>query len=153
MMRFMPDSTCLGVGSALTVDSVSIEAYNSYTNPLGDIYTQSGQYTYTLGQTGGCPIQVVLNLTIIPDLSFEFPNVITPNSDGTNDVFEIQNLPENTKVLILNRWGNILFSSDNYQNNWDGKDNSGKDLVDGVYFYKYTAQDGKTGHGFVHLVR
>jgi gliding motility-associated-like protein len=153
MMRFMPDSTCLGVGSALTVDSVSIEAYNSYTNPLGDIYTQSGQYTYTLGQTGGCPIQVVLNLTIIPDLSFEFPNVITPNSDGTNDVFEIQNLPENTKVLILNRWGNIVFSSDNYQNNWDGKDNSGKDLVDGVYFYKYTAQDGKTGHGFVHLVR
>jgi gliding motility-associated-like protein len=90
----------------------------------------------------------VLNLTII-----EFPNVITPNSDGTNDVFKIQNLPENTKVLILNRWGNIVFSSDNYQNNWDGKDNSGRALVDGVYFYKYTAQDGKTGHGFVHLVR
>jgi gliding motility-associated-like protein len=153
MMRFMPDPTCLGVGSALTVDSVSIEAYNSYTNPLGDIYTQGGQYTYTLGQTGGCPIQVVLNLTIIPDLSFEFPNVITPNSDGTNDVFEIQNLPENTKVLILNRWGNIVFSSDNYQNNWDGKDNSGRALVDGVYTYKFTTKAGKTGHGFVHLFR
>ena len=91
--------------------------------------------------------------TISQVISFEFPNVITPNSDGTNDVFEIQNLPENTKVLILNRWGNIVFSSDNYQNNWDGKDTSGKDLVDGVYTYKFTTKAGKTGHGFVHLVR
>lgn len=153
MMRFMPDPTCLGVGSALTVDSVSIEAYNSYTNPLGDIYTQGGQYTYTLGKTGGCPIQVVLNLTIIPDLSFESPNIITPNSDVINDLFEIQNLPENTEVIILNRWGNVVFSSANYQNNWDGKDNSGRALVDGVYTYKFTTKAGKTGHGFVHLVR
>ena len=91
--------------------------------------------------------------TISQVISFEFPNVITPNSDGTNDVFEIQNLPENTKVLILNRWGNIVFSSDNYQNNWDGKDNSGRALVDGVYTYKFTTKAGKTGHGFVHLVR
>jgi gliding motility-associated-like protein len=91
--------------------------------------------------------------SLSPNLPFEFPNVITPNSDGTNDVFEIQNLPENTKVLILNRWGNIVFSSDNYQNNWDGKDTSGKELVDGVYTYKFTTKAGKTGHGFVHLVR
>jgi gliding motility-associated-like protein len=95
----------------------------------------------------------VLNLTIIPDLSFEFPNVITPNSDGTNDVFEIQNLPENTEVLILNRWGNIVFSSKNYQNNWNGKDNSGKELLDGVYTFKFITEDGKTEHGFVHLVK
>ena len=91
--------------------------------------------------------------TISQVISFEFPNVITPNSDGTNDIFEIENLPENTEVLILNRWGNIVFSSDNYQNNWDGKDNSGRALVDGVYTYKFTTKAGKTGHGFVHLVR
>jgi gliding motility-associated-like protein len=90
---------------------------------------------------------------IIPILPFEFPNVITPNSDGMNDFFEIENLPENTEIIVLNRWGNIVFSSTNYQNNWDGKDNSGKDLVEGVYTYKFTTEAGKTGHGFVHLVR
>jgi gliding motility-associated-like protein len=84
---------------------------------------------------------------------FEFPNVITPNADGTNDVFEIANLPENTEVIILNRWGNVVFSSANYQNNWDGKDTSGKELVDGVYTYKYITEAGLTGHGFVHLIR
>jgi len=91
--------------------------------------------------------------TIIPILPFEFPNVITPNGDGTNDLFEIQDLPENTEVIILNRWGNVVFSSINYQNNWDGKDALGNELVDGVYTYKYKTKDAKIGHGFVNLVR
>jgi gliding motility-associated-like protein len=86
-------------------------------------------------------------------LNFIFPNVITPNSDGINDLFEIENLPENTEVIILNRWGNVVFSSANYLNNWDGIDTSGKELLEGVYTYKYTTQKGLTGHGFVHLVR
>jgi gliding motility-associated-like protein len=86
-------------------------------------------------------------------IEFTFPNIITPNSDGINDLFEIQNLPENTEVIILNRWGNVVFSSANYQNNWDGIDISGKDLVDGVYTYKFTTEKGTIGHGFVHLIR
>ena len=81
------------------------------------------------------------------------PNVITPNSDGQNDLFEIENLPENTELIILNRWGNVVFSSANYQNNWDGKDNLGRALVDGVYTYKFTTGTGTIGHGFLHLVR
>jgi gliding motility-associated-like protein len=79
--------------------------------------------------------------------------VITPNSDGANDVFTISNLPDYTEIIIFNRWGNVVFSSDNYQNNWDGKDNSGRALMDGVYTYKFTTEVGKTGHGFVHLIR
>ncbi len=86
-------------------------------------------------------------------VNFIIPNVITPNSDATNDRFEIQNLPANTEVIILNRWGNVVFSSANYQNNWDGKDPAGKELLAGVYTYKYKTQKGLTGHGFVHLVR
>lgn len=87
------------------------------------------------------------------NFSLNIPNVISPNNDGTNDLFSIENLPENTEVLILNRWGNIVFSSKNYQNNWNGKDTSGKELVDGVYTYKIKTPSGKIGHGFVHLIR
>ena len=86
-------------------------------------------------------------------VNFNFPNVITPNSDGINDLFEVANLPENTEVLILNRWGNVVFSSTNYQNNWDGKDTMGNELVNGVYTYKFTTETGSIGHGFVHLIR
>jgi gliding motility-associated-like protein len=96
-----------------------------------------------------------LNEINLEDCNFDFtiPNVITPNSDELNDLFEIENLPENTELIILNRWGNIVFSSANYQNNWDGNDTSGKELTGGVYTYKFTTEAGKTGHGFVHLVR
>jgi len=65
----------------------------------------------------------------------------------------VENLPENTEVIILNRWRNVVFSSENYQNNWDGKDKSGKELTDGVYTYKFTSEAGTIVHGFVHLVR
>ena len=91
--------------------------------------------------------------TVTPILPLEFPNVISANDDGINDLFEIQNLTKNTEVIVLNRWGNVVFSSSNYQNNWDGKDTSGKELSDGVYTYKFTTETGTIGHGFVHLVR
>lgn len=96
-----------------------------------------------------------LNVIDLEDCNFDFniPNVITPNSDGLNDLFEIENLPENTELIILNRWGNLVFSSANYQNNWDGKNTSGKDLVDGVYYYKIKTTSGKISHGFIHLSR
>jgi gliding motility-associated-like protein len=90
---------------------------------------------------------------VIPDSPLLIPNVISPNNDGVNDLFEIENLQENTELIILNRWGNVVFSSTNYQNNWDGKDTSGKELADGVYTYKYKTKDAKIGHGFLHLVR
>ena len=91
--------------------------------------------------------------TTTPPPAFEFPNVFTPNNDGINDLFKIDNLPQNTEVVILNRWGNVVYSSENYQNNWDGKDNSGTVLVEGVYTYKFTTESGKIGHGFLHLIR
>jgi gliding motility-associated-like protein len=173
-ITFLPDS-CLQSSISFSIPSTSpINQVNwnfgdpnsgannssSSLNP-SHLFSEIGTYQITAIVDFDCFSETVTQtITLVdcsdslsPNLPFEFPNVITPNSDGTNDVFEIQNLPENTKVLILNRWGNIVFSSDNYQNNWDGKDTSGKELVDGVYTYKFTTKAGKTGHGFVHLVR
>ena len=114
-------------------------------NPIGTPCFYEDTLYYTLNVVN-CPNTGSSN-------SFLVPNVITPNSDGINDLFEIQNLPENTEVIILNRWGNVVFSSANYQNNWNGIDISGKDLVDGVYTYKFKMESGTIGHGFVHLIR
>jgi gliding motility-associated-like protein len=124
-------------------------------------FSSSGDFTITAIVDNTCAIDTVEFELLLVDCqntdssenSFEFPNVITPNNDGINDFFEIDNLPENTEVIILNRWGNVVFSSANYQNNWDGIDISGKDLVDGVYTYKFTTETGTIGHGFLHLIK
>jgi len=112
----------------------------------------------TCGEGDTCADQLLIEFENCDDdptneTDFSFPNVITPNGDGVNDFFEIQKLPVNFEVIILNRWGNIVFSATNYQNNWDGKDTSGKNLVEGVYIYKFKTKEGKVGHGFLHLVR
>jgi gliding motility-associated-like protein len=133
---------------------------SSSLNP-SHLFSETGTYQITATVEFDCYTETVTqNITvvdcsdtIIPILPFEFPNVITTNGDGINDLFEIQDLPTNTEVIIINRWGNVVFISDNYQNNWDGKDSSGKELVYGVYTYKFKTKDGRIGHGFVHLVR
>jgi gliding motility-associated-like protein len=60
------------------------------------------------------------------------PNVITPNGDGWNDIFMIDYLNQYDirKLTIFNRWGTIVYQSDDYQNDWDGGN-----VADGVYFY------------------
>ena len=59
------------------------------------------------------------------------PNVITPNGDGINDMLTIQNLMnwDNRALTIFNRWGGIVFKTEDYRNDWNG---SG--VSDGVYF-------------------
>lgn len=58
------------------------------------------------------------------------PNVITPNSDGSNDLFIIENIGEDSHLSVFNRWGNLVYQNENYQNNWDASL-----LSDGTYFF------------------
>lgn len=64
------------------------------------------------------------------------PSGISPNGDGVNDFWYIRWLyryPDNS-VTILNRWEDIVYQTDNYQNDWYGTWN-GKKLPEGTYFY------------------
>lgn len=83
------------------------------------------------------------------------PNLFTPNGDGVNDVFEIRGLDlfYSNDLAVVNRWGNEVYKSNNYQNNW-----AGTGLSEGTYFYKLsikeTAEDQPTVlTGYVTLVR
>ncbi|MFH1320922.1 MAG: gliding motility-associated C-terminal domain-containing protein [Bacteroidota bacterium] len=89
----------------------------------------------------------------------EIPQVITPNGDDANDIFKIygiESFPKN-KILIFNRWGNIVFSTNEYHNennHWDGTSNNGSRLPDGTYFYILDLGDGAHPYtGFVMIHR
>jgi gliding motility-associated-like protein len=180
-ITFLPDS-CLqsdiafSIATGLTINQINWNfgdpnsgANNtaSTLNPTHQ-FSSAGNYTITAIVEFECFTDTIEQFLTIVDCptpppppapppplayNFEFPNVITPNGDGVNDLFEVVNVPSNTQVIILNRWGNVVFTSDNYQNNWDGKDISGGELIEGVYTYYYKTLNGKSGHGFVHLVR
>jgi gliding motility-associated-like protein len=69
------------------------------------------------------------------------PDIITPNGDGFNDYFEIADLKENTALKIFNRYGELVYSNSNYQNDWDGSDNNGNPLSQENYFYLLKIQE------------
>ena len=76
----------------------------------------------------------------VDEFSYVLPNVITPNGDGFNDVFEPKvtgtDLIVGAKTVIFNRWGNILWDSDDPLIHWDGKNKLTKlDCPPGTYFY------------------
>lgn len=91
--------------------------------------------------------------------ALKVPNVFTPNGDFTNDYFKIDLdcSPETFEIKIINRWGDLVFESNDQAFQWDGKNkNRSKDLVEGVYFYHIRISDNQNDalkSGSVTLIR
>lgn len=72
---------------------------------------------------------------------YVLPNVFTPNGDGVNDFFRPFPFSGilSAEIKILNRWGKLVFSTDDPNILWDGTyQNSGKEAGEGVFFYVIT---------------
>ena len=78
------------------------------------------------------------------------PDIFTPNSDGTNDKFVIQQLEyyPSTKLKIHDRWGKIIYESNDYRNDWGANTNSA-----GIYYYTLNTADGQEFNGPVKIVK
>ena len=114
-------------------------------------YNQPGTYTVSLFVSkGNC--QDIAKKIIKVDIpsKLEVPNVFTPNGDGSNDIFFLSaaNLTEIT-ALIFDRWGNKVYELTSNTGNiaWDGKNQTGKDVAEGTYFYVITAK-GKDNQAY-----
>jgi gliding motility-associated-like protein len=82
------------------------------------------------------------------------PNAFSPNGDGTNDNFVIKGLSANSRLQVFDRSGKKLYDSEDYQNDWDGKDEEGKILESGTYWYILIVPDMQNEYkGFLYLKR
>jgi gliding motility-associated-like protein len=140
-------------GAGPIISTWTIAGSDTVATNISEVFDVEGTYDVMLSivDANGCVDTIVQTVSVFGSLVV--PNVITSNGDNVNDTFEIKGLKPNTQVTIIDRWGIVVFESDNYNNDWGGKDRSGADLTDGVYTYIYTTADGKSGHGFVHLIR
>ena len=149
------------VGELITFTNSSSNYTIEQWNINGTLYNQSpwdssfnaGVYPVQLTVTNaqGCQDTITYNIVVYDELTF--PNVITPNGDLTNDYLVIEALKPNSEISILNRWGNVVYNSSNYQNDWDGKDQQGVDLTEGVYTVLFISSENKLSHFYVHLIR
>jgi gliding motility-associated-like protein len=92
---------------------------------------------------------------------YKLPNIFTPNADNTNDLYHPYpyKFVDHIDMKIYNRWGNIVFQTEDPDINWDGTDiNSGKKVADGVYYYicdvyeyRLNGIQPRNISGFIHI--
>ncbi|PLX07271.1 MAG: hypothetical protein C0596_11700, partial [Marinilabiliales bacterium] len=113
----------------------------------------AGPYTLTVTDLRGC--ETTHDFIVDSEQIYDVPevnNVFTPNNDGINDFFVIDNIelyPDN-ELVVLNRWGNEVYTKQSYDNSWNGSS-----LSEGTYFYILTVkmcEEYKTINGYITIL-
>jgi gliding motility-associated-like protein len=142
------------------VSSIDVSNMNDQTAT----YTEEGDYVTSLiaYNDGGCSdtAYVTIKAVFYEPITYETPNVFTPDGDGINDEFfmNVENAKDYT-IQIRNRWGNLVAELNENNPIWDGKTKSGNDVAVGTYFYSYTLNpielddEPIQGQGFVVIKR
>jgi len=84
---------------------------------------ESGKYTLTITDSNECFENIVeFNVEVLKKYTIDVPTAFTPNGDGTNDVIFVRGwgLKELVSFKIYNRWGEMIFESNNLNIGWDG---------------------------------
>ncbi|MDX2190655.1 MAG: gliding motility-associated C-terminal domain-containing protein [Bacteroidota bacterium] len=112
--------------------------------------------TYTYKDTSGCESSINESIKISygidkQQISIKIYDLITPDNDGKNDFFWVDNIEyfTNNEVSIFNKWGLEIFKSANYKNDW-----TPLDIPDGSYTYLVKIKDlDKTFQGGLFIIR
>jgi large repetitive protein len=130
-----------------------------YTTPPLGLYTDTMQNpTYSYPDSGAYVVQQIVSnnygcydtayntVEIIPEYILYTPNAFTPfNHDGINDKFMPKGLgidPDNFEMMIFDRWGNLIFKTNDLSQGWDGKANGGSKIAQiDVYVWKIVTKD------------
>jgi gliding motility-associated-like protein len=95
--------------------------------------------------------------TDIPEVDIFVPDGFSPNGDGINDKYVITHSAAlKIDLEVYNRWGNLVYKSSDYQNEWDGKGMGnllGQDLPTGTYFCSCKAINLTTGEVVSNAVK
>jgi len=144
------------------------DVYSTPANNLSTLINPSHLYsvvdtffvTLTVSTISGCSATVTEPIVINEMYTLYVPNAFTPNGDGKNEIFLAEGVGINGfKMYIFDRWGLLLFYSEDITKGWDGtyQAKGTQVLKEDVYVWKIVATDfqntAKNLHGTVTLVK
>ncbi|MFA7274864.1 MAG: gliding motility-associated C-terminal domain-containing protein, partial [Crocinitomicaceae bacterium] len=140
---------CGDVGNNYIVVTITDQSGNSTTATVNVTVQLSGIDSDYDGIDDACDDEVKDYVDV--------PNGFTPDGDGYNDYFVIPGITDTSSVTltIYNRYGNLVYQSKAYNNDWDGTSSeNGMELPDGTYFYvlEMTGSDAKSGYVYINRV-
>lgn len=131
----------------------SNERHPEYTFPGGGLFPVS---LITQNQFG-CADTLIKILEVEDFITAYFPNSFTPNGDGRNDAFGLYGASTGGySMQIFNRWGQVIFNSENGYETWNGTDSKGNAAPEGIYVYNLVIANDKSKKpytGTVTLIR
>ncbi len=110
-------------------------------------YSDVGENSVTLIVTNqfGCMDTTTRQIEIVDDFVFYAPNAFTPDGDGRNDIFIPKGIGFDLKsfnMMIFDRWGNLIYSTEDFEKGWDGRANHGAEIAQmDVYVWKVELKD------------
>jgi gliding motility-associated-like protein len=133
-----------------------------WTNDCNGGHTYWAYGTYDIMQVvyndWGCSDTAIITIEVLPEHRFFIPNTFTPNGDGLNDIFMPVVLgTEEYHFMVFDRWGNLIFETNDVYAGWDGRFKGNKCEED-VYVWKIefvNVLDGEKEKyiGHVNLIR
>lgn len=143
-----------GTGTPLWLPLSSGLTNNGILNPIATP-TITTNYILTITDGNSCVSSDSVLITVLP-IVFDgiITNVFTPNGDGINDSWYIENInyyPDN-EVSVYNIYGNTVFSQKGYKNDWQGTYNNAS-LPDGTYFYVIKIGGSNVFKGSLDILR
>ncbi len=145
------DST-LCTGETIVLDAgMGFENYTWQDGSTTQRYPVSspGQYAVIVTTEKGCKSIGKISISESNNCcnSDEIPNLVTLNGDGLNDTFILPCQSQDWSLEIYNRWGNMIYGSKEYRNEWPDTN-----VPDGVYYF-LVKKESKSYRGWVEVVR
>jgi gliding motility-associated-like protein len=124
-------------------------------NPLASPL-ETTEFTVTGSNSFGCTdsVKVIVYVDEVIAIPVDAPRAFTPNGDGQNDIWIINNIDvyESCAIRIFNRQGRNVYEAPQYNNDWDGFFN-GTELPEGAYYYILTCGTSEVHTGDITLIR
>lgn len=143
-----------GTGIPLWTPSTGLSNSTIFTPVATPLQTTS--YTLSVTDMNGCINSDIVVITVIPPVfNGIIATLFTPNGDGYNDNWYIQNIERYTdsEVIVYNVYGQEVYNQKNYMNDWKGTYN-GTPLPDGTYYYVLKfSKDEKVYSGSLDILK
>jgi gliding motility-associated-like protein len=133
---YVADSTKVGTSTIQLTDSITLFVVATDSN--------------------GCTDLDSVHIRIVDPPLVKIPNIITPNGDKSNEYWDLIEIPDVFlfDIVISDRQGKRVYTSNNYLNNWNGVDSDGNVLPNGVYFYYMKNRQTKDEYrGYIQIIR
>lgn len=154
------DNCTIQIIESENIESIEVSADNSIVITLDRWHSGEATLEYEVCQKECEELCSRNTVSLVKDYDGYDEDVLTPNDDGVNDVLvvkgytEYEEIPGST-ISVINRWGQVVYTTTNYKNDWSGNVNgqNGKPLPEGVYYYHLIFSSAESIMGSRSLIR